>query len=181
VGANNLRADVQTQAQAISAGGHRMSPKRLKNLIQAFRWYGLADIPYLQHKVIGVRFRADLDRAHRQPVSQGVSQEIGSDLLESSQIAPNRATDADIGDDLAVRLAILELLNHGQQGGIEVLDLGQFDGDPTAQSSAGKVEYVVNEPCHAPRIAFYPGRDGLLALPDGCRMFGNRQTALRGA
>jgi len=159
MGANNFRADVQTQAQAISIVGHRMSPKRLKNFTQAFRRDGFAGIPHLQHKVIGVCFRADPDRAHRQAMGQGVGQEIGGDLLESSQIAPNGAGDTDIGDDSAVRLAVLEFLNYGQQGGIEILDLGQFDGDPTAQASAGKVENIVDQPRHAPGVAFYPGCD----------------------
>lgn len=75
---------MQTQPQAISTGGYGASPKRFKDLTQAFRRNGLALIPHLEHEIIFVGPRGDPDWTFGSPVSQGVPQEIGGDLLQSS-------------------------------------------------------------------------------------------------
>jgi hypothetical protein len=73
-----------------------MAPERFEDLTQAFGGNGLAGIPNFEDQVLLVRSRTDLYWAVRLSMSQGVAQQIRSNLLESSQIAPDRATDADV-------------------------------------------------------------------------------------
>jgi len=124
MGTHDLRADVQSQPKAISTAGHGISPERFKNLTQALCVNGLAFIPHFEHQVILIRYRADLDGAVGLSMSQGVAQEIRGDLLDSSQIAPYRATDADVRDYFAGRLCVPQFLNHRLQARIDILDLG---------------------------------------------------------
>src|ERR1700679_508991 len=49
VSPDDLRANVQAQPKAVSIGRYRMTPKRLKDLIDAFRRDGFAGIPHRQH------------------------------------------------------------------------------------------------------------------------------------
>ena len=145
MGANDLGANVQAESQAISTRGHGMAPERLENLSQTLRWDGLTGIPHLEHQVMLIGGCADLDRAIGQSMGQCVSQEIGGHLLESAQITPHRAVDTDTREDLAVRLRILQFLNHRCQTRVDVLDVRQFDAYSAPEPSAREVEYIVNQ------------------------------------
>jgi hypothetical protein len=145
MGTHDLRADVQSQPKAISTAGHGMPPERLKNLAQALCGNGPAGIPHFEHQVIVIRSRADLDGAVRLSMSQGVAQEIGGNLLDSSQIAPYRAIDADVRDYFAGRLCVPQFLNHGLEAHIDILDLGQFNLYSSAQAPAREIEDVVDQ------------------------------------
>jgi hypothetical protein len=96
MGTHDLRANVQSQPKAIAAARHGMSPERFKNLTQALCGNGLAGIPHFHNQVILIGSRADLDGAVGLAMHQRIAQEIGGNLLDSSQIAPDRAIDTDV-------------------------------------------------------------------------------------
>src|SRR5580692_395771 len=131
-----------------------MTPKRFENLAQALRRNRLAAVPYLEHQVVLIGSRLDLDRAMRLPVGQGIPQEIRGHLLESSQIAAHRTSDMKVRNDFAIRLAILKFLDYRRQSLTDVLDVGQFNAYSSSQSGTREVKHVIDQRRHAIRICF---------------------------
>ena len=101
-----------------------MTPKRLEDFTQTLRWNRGPGIPHLEHQGLPIVTGGESDGTIGQSMGQGICQKIGGDLLQPSQIAPHRSADTDIGKNLAIRLRIAQLLNHGVQTDVDILHLG---------------------------------------------------------
>ena len=135
-----------------------MSPEGFKYFVDACGRNWIAGIPHFEHPFIAIFHGLQLDRECRGSVGERIAQEIGGDLLESSQIANHCASDADGGGDLAVRLRVLKLSDHRVQRLLDILDLVQLDADATAEAAAREIEYIIDQGRHAPAVGLYPSR-----------------------
>jgi hypothetical protein len=100
-----------------------VSPEGFKYFVDACGRNRITGVPYFEHPVIAIFLSRKLDWECRGSVGERITQEIGGDLLQSSQVATHCARNADSRGDLAPRLRVLELSDYRVQPLLNILDL----------------------------------------------------------
>src|SRR3981081_1763794 len=117
----NLRRNVQPQAQALPACATLTAKKRFEQLFYFGRGDGLTTISDGQSKQSLLCRRVYADGLVSRSMSEGVSNNIGNELSNSTPVAIYGIVDCEFGLDLTVRRGQAEFINNLMQDGFKRL------------------------------------------------------------
>ena len=100
-------------------------------------------------------------------MGQRVGQQVRQDLRDARAVALDRDAEGELGDDDALRMDALQLVDDLQQRHRQRLAGTHDDGDSVAELAAREVQHVVDQLGHPLHARFHSSRDHAHLLVDG--------------